>query len=150
MKTRYRFRLDKGGLGLFFLIMLPNFIWFAMPAPVDVLRQPSVTPCLDQIAAAVQALMVVALCLIRNRQAEGIQMHRPAAVGIGLCCLGYFAVWGCYYGGIVYPAVLISMCFLPCLALLLYTAAQRNWPAFGLAAAFAVLHGIFGICNFLR
>jgi hypothetical protein len=43
----YRFGFDIWGLLLFLLVMLPNFIWFAVPAPNDVLRAESVTPITD-------------------------------------------------------------------------------------------------------
>lgn len=34
----YKLSLDIWGLLLFWIIMLPNFIWFVVPAPNDVLR----------------------------------------------------------------------------------------------------------------
>ena len=49
---RYRFGFDVWGLLLFLLVMLPNFIWFAVPAPNDILRTESVTPVVDVIASA--------------------------------------------------------------------------------------------------
>ncbi len=34
----YRFGVEVWGLVLFIGIMLPNFVWFAVPAPNDILR----------------------------------------------------------------------------------------------------------------
>ena len=48
---RYRFGFDFRGLLLFLLVMLPNFIWLAVPVPNDVLRADSVTPVVDVIAS---------------------------------------------------------------------------------------------------
>lgn len=38
MLKKYEFGFDVGCLLLFLIIMIPNFIWFAAPAPNDVLR----------------------------------------------------------------------------------------------------------------
>ncbi len=38
MWKEYKLGFDRYGLLLFLLIMLPNFIWFAVPAPNDALR----------------------------------------------------------------------------------------------------------------
>lgn len=147
MKNHYRIGLDVPGLILFFMIMAPNLIWFVHPAPVDVLRQPSATPHLDQIASIVQAVFVAALCLLKSDRAGRL----PAALwgGIAVCTVGYFAAWGCFFGGLVHPALLIAMCVLPCLSLLLYAAGRRNWVAGAFGLVFGVLHTAYGICNFL-
>ena len=60
---KYRFGLDIWGLALFFLIMIPNFIWFAIPAPHDILRVESVTPIVDTIASIAQVIMIICLCI---------------------------------------------------------------------------------------
>ena len=43
MLKNYRIGFDWIGLILFLIIMIPNFIWFVVPAPNDVLRTESVT-----------------------------------------------------------------------------------------------------------
>ena len=52
--NQYRFGFDPWGLLLFLLVMLPNFIWFAVPAPNDILRADSVTPVVDAIGSVFQ------------------------------------------------------------------------------------------------
>lgn len=42
MSGQYQLRLELGGLLLFLLIMAPNCLWFAAPAPRDVLDRKSV------------------------------------------------------------------------------------------------------------
>ena len=59
----YKFGFNIYGLLLFLIIMIPNFIWFAAPAPNDVLRTESVTEVIDTIASVCQVLMVIALCI---------------------------------------------------------------------------------------
>jgi len=56
--NQYRFGLDPWGLILFLLVMLPNFIWFAVPASNDILRADSVTPVVDAIGSVFQVLTV--------------------------------------------------------------------------------------------
>ena len=51
---KYQFGFGVWGLALFLLIMVPNFIWFAIPAPDDVLRHESVTPFIDTLASIFQ------------------------------------------------------------------------------------------------
>lgn len=148
MKHHYRIRVDVPGLILFCMIMAPNLIWFFHPAPADVLRQPSVTPGLDQIASVVQAVFVATLCLLKSDRVGRL----PAVLwgGVAVCTAGYFAAWSCYFGGLVHPALLLALCILPCLALLLYAAGRRNWAAACLGLVFGALHTAYGICNFLR
>lgn len=40
---KYRFGFDFWGLILFLLVMVPNFIWFAVPAPNDVKSSPRIS-----------------------------------------------------------------------------------------------------------
>lgn len=49
MLKKYEFGFDVGCLLLFLIIMIPNFIWFAAPAPNDVLRMDSITETLDSV-----------------------------------------------------------------------------------------------------
>ena len=44
-KTKWRYckSFEIWGLLLFLIVMIPNFIWFAIPAPNDILRAESVT-----------------------------------------------------------------------------------------------------------
>lgn len=51
MDRKYRVGFDFRGLILFLIIMIPNFIWFIVPAPNDILRNDSLTPHIDMIAS---------------------------------------------------------------------------------------------------
>ena len=49
MLQKYKLSFDIWGLLLFLIIMIPNFIWFAVPAPNDILRANSITETVDTI-----------------------------------------------------------------------------------------------------
>lgn len=49
MLKKYRIGFDILGLLLFLLIIIPNFIWFAIPASNNVLRVESFTPIIAVI-----------------------------------------------------------------------------------------------------
>ena len=71
---KYRFGFDILGLALFFLIMIPNFIWFAIPAQHDILRVESITPIVDTIASIAQVIMIICLCIFKNKEKEKKQV----------------------------------------------------------------------------
>ena len=71
--TKFRFGFDFWGLILFLIVMLPNFIWFAVPAPNDVLRAESVTPVVDMIASVCQVLTVACLCFVIHKERSKTQ-----------------------------------------------------------------------------
>ena len=66
MLKKYKLSFDIWGLLLFLIIMIPNFIWFSIPAPNDVLRADSITEVADTIASICQVLMIIALCIFVN------------------------------------------------------------------------------------
>lgn len=61
--NKYKLGFDVFGLLLFFIIMIPNCIWFAIPAPDDVLRADSVTVPFDTVASICQVIMIILLCV---------------------------------------------------------------------------------------
>ena len=94
----YKIGFDIWGLTLFLAIMLPNFIWFAVPAVNDVLRNKSVTPLVDMIASVFQAVMVVALCVIVNKYCQK-PMKKVLFRGIVILLVLYYIGWCLYYAG---------------------------------------------------
>lgn len=144
----YRPGFDPWGLGLFLLIMLPNFAWFAMPAPDDVLRTESITPLTDAVAQVFQIIMAAALCAVINIT-QNKPMKRGYRVGIAICVALYFSGWAGYYAGIVSAAMILDLCLAPCGAFLLFSLARRNAPALVSGAAFTVCHLISTVINFI-
>ncbi|MGN0584942.1 MAG: hypothetical protein ACI4JD_05740, partial [Ruminococcus sp.] len=55
---KYRFGFDISGLVIFLIVMIPNFIWFYVPAPNDILRNESVTTTVDTIGSIFQAIFI--------------------------------------------------------------------------------------------
>lgn len=144
----YRFRFDPRGLALFLLVMLPNLVWSAVPAPHDILRRESVTPLLDSIAQVFQITMTAALCAVINATRDRPMKRRDWA-GIAACVLLYFAGWIAYYAGIANPAVILTLCLAPCGAFLLLAQARKNAPALLAAGGFTVCHFLFAVINFI-
>lgn len=147
-RKNYRLGFDPWGLGLFLLIMLPNFIWFAHPAPNDILRSESVTPLIDAIAQVFQAVIVAALCVVINITRDR-PMKRGLAAGTAACVVLYFAGWAAYYAGITNAAVVLDLCLAPCGAFLVFALARKNGIALASAGVFTICHFIFAIVNFI-
>ena len=147
--NQYRFGFDVWGLVLFLLVMLPNFIWFAVPAPNDVLRVESVTPVVDVIASVCQVLTVACLCFVINQERDKLRFS-PLVIATMVCVAVYYVGWVLYYSGIVSEWVILLLTIPPCLAFILFAADRKNLPAALFATGFAVCHLIFAIVNFIN
>ena len=144
----YRFGFDVWGLIFFLMVMLPNFIWFAVPTPNDVLRTESVTPVVDMVASVCQVLTVACLCFVINKE-RGKLRFSPLVIATMVCVIVYYIGWLLYYTGIVNVRVILLLTISPCLAFILFAADRKNLPAVVFATAFAVCHLIFAIINFM-
>ena len=154
MLKEYKLSFDICGLILFLIIMIPNFIWFAVPAPNDVLRAASVTGTADMIASVCQVLMVIALCILVNRQSgeneESGTIHRRLwIVAVIICCLLYFACWAGYYTGIVNVVIILGLTVSPCLAFLFFAVDRKNMIAVVPIFIFTICHLIYGVVNYI-
>ena len=143
---KYRFGFDVGGAVLFATIMLPNFYWFAVPAPNDILRGASVTPTIDGVGSVFQVLMIGLLCILKNTTAG---KRTKYLWGVAACYGIYCIAWIAYYHGMVTPVVILVLCLAPCLAFGFYAADRKNYPAQISLAGFTICHLIYGIVNFL-
>ena len=144
----YRFAFDFWGLLLFMLVMLPNFIWFAVPAPNDVLRTESVTPVVDVIASICQVLTVMCLCFLISEE-RGKLRFSPLVIAAVVCVAVYYFGWALYYSGIANTWITLLLTLPPCLAFILFAVDRKNLPAVLFASVFAVCHVIFAIVNFV-
>ena len=144
----YQLGFDLWGLVLFLVIMLPNFVWFVLPAPNDILRGESVTPLVDTIAQVFQIMMAAALCVVINTTRDK-PMKPVYAIAAIVCIVLYFAGWAAYYTGFTNAAVILGLCLAPCGSFLLFAAARKNAAALISAAAFTACHLIFAIANFI-
>ncbi|MCM1234030.1 MAG: hypothetical protein NC489_28330 [Ruminococcus flavefaciens] len=144
----YRLDFDLWGLLLFLLIMIPNFIWAAVPAPNDILRTDSITEMLDAAASVCQVLMIFILCVLRNAACKKIGIS-PFIITTVICCLLYFASWIVYYTGIVNAVVILGLTIPPCLSFLFFAIDRKNKIAIIPICIFTICHMIYGIVNFI-
>ena len=135
---KYKLSFDIWGLLLFLIIMMPNFIWFSVPAPNDVLRADSVTKVVDTIASICQVLMVIALCVFVNRSSCKFRIT-PLMIAVMVCVLLYFASWIGYYLGIVNAVIILGLTVPPCLAFMFFAIDRRNMIAVVPSSIFSIL-----------
>lgn len=145
---KYRFGFDVWGLVLFFIIMIPNFIWFAVPAENDVLRTESITPVIDMIASIAQVTMIITLCIIK-RSDNDKPGKRSLLLIIVLLVVLYGLGWIAYYMGNIGLLIILDLCIAPSLAFIVFAIYRRNYPPLILAMIFTVCHVIFGVVNFI-
>ncbi|WP_195468813.1 hypothetical protein [Clostridium sp. D43t1_170807_H7] len=145
---KYKIGFDILGLLLFLIIMIPNFIWFAVPTSNDILRNESITPVIDLLASIFQVIMVIALCIIKNKHCQK-PMKKIWFKLIIVSIIIYFAGWILYYIGIVNALVIIDLCIAPCVAFMLLSIARKNIFAFILSIMFMICHALYGIINFI-
>lgn len=145
---KYKLGFDAWGLILFWVIMIPNFIWFAVPAQNDILRTDSITEVFDTIASICQVLMIAALCLVINREREKFRFT-PLIIGVCACAALYFTSWVFYYNGVTNAAVILGLTLPPCLTFTLFALDRKNYVAVIPCTIFTVCHFIYGIVNFI-
>lgn len=148
MLKKYRIGFDIWALGLFVIIMIPNCIWFAIPAPNDILRTESVTKIPDMIASINQVIMLIALCVFRNIDYEKQKITR-FLIAVILNCILYFICWIFYYFGVSNAVIILGMTIFPCLAFLLFAIDKKNMIAVIPISVFMICHLIYGIVNYI-
>ena len=147
--NKYRFGFDVWGLILFLLVMFPNFIWFAFPAPNDVLRSESVTPITDAIASVCQVLTIACLCFVINKERSKLRFS-PLVIVAVICVVVYYLGWVLYYTGIASNWVILMLTIPPCLAFIFFAVDRKNLPAVLFATVFAMCHFVFAVVNFIE
>lgn len=149
MIKKYKLCFDAYALILFFIVMAPNFIWFAIPAPNDLLRTESVTGIFDMVASVCQVLMIAALCFCRNKESEKLRVS-PYIIVVLCCCLLYYASWIVYYTGTVNGIVILGLTIPPCSGFLFYAMDRKNGLALIPISVFTICHLVYGVANFIR
>lgn len=146
---KYKFSFCMWGLALFLLIMIPNIIWFAIPAPNDVLRQESVTPLIDIIASICQTIMIAAICLLVRKDVPRITIRSKWLWICTAAIMIYFICWVVYYSGVTEKYILLSLSVFPCVSFITYEIDRKNWIALIPTLVFTVLHSIYSLLNFV-
>lgn len=146
---KYRIGFNLSCVVLFLLIMVPNFFWFAIPAPNDILRQESLTPQTDLAASVCQVMMVAVLCVLVNRTSGKFHFKRNWIIISGISCLCYYIGWILYYQGFINTAVILLLTLFPCFSFLFYAIDRKNWPGVLVTLMFSLLHFIYAVINFI-
>ena len=148
MLKKYKFGFDFWGLLLFLLIMIPNFIWFAVPAPNDVLRADSVTPIVDGIGSFCQVTFIAAICILKRKDLGAVTFTKLVITALSLVAF-YYLGWILYYRGMVNPFVIILLTLPPCFSFIVYTIDRKNMIATIPAVIFTICHIIYGVANYI-
>lgn len=148
MFKNYKLSFDPWCLILFLIIMIPNLIWFIIPAPNDILRISSTAEIFDTLSSIFQVLMLIALCFFRNTKSKPIGLS-PFTIATLICCLSYFACWIFYYSDIINHIIILGLAAFPCLAFLLFDIDRKNWLALTPILIFTICHIISTLINFV-
>ena len=148
MLKKYRLGFDIWGLLLFLIIMIPNFIWFVVPAPNDILRANSTTKTIDTVASVCQGWIVISLCVLVNKERAKLRITPLITAGI-IAILLYFASWIGYYTGNVHTVILLGLTVFPYMAFLLFANDRKNRIAIVPISVFTVCHLTYSLVNFI-
>lgn len=148
MLKKYKMSFDVWALIVFLIIMIPNFIWSAVPAPDDILRTESATKVIDTIGSIFQVLMIFTLCVFINPDRNKLSFTKTIIAMI--CCIViYFCSWVFYYLGVTNGLVILGLTIPPCVAFLFFAVDRKNYISVIPIAIFTVCHIIFGVVNFI-
>ena len=148
MFKKYRIGFEWRGLVLFLAVMLPNFIWFTIPAPNDILRVVSRTPVTDTIATICQVAFIICLCLLIRTDQRPFRIN-GTNIGIIALIVAYYICWILYYQRATNIAVIIGLTIFPCIAFLLFAIDRRNTIAVIPIILFTMCHLMYAAVNFI-
>lgn len=148
MIKNYKFGFDICSLLLFLIIMLPNFIWFAIPAPNDILRADSITPTVDAIGSFCQIFFIIALCILQRKSTPKIQVN-PLIITVIASVLLYFTGWIFYYVGVTKPFIILLLTIPPCSAFIFFAIDRKNAIALIPAIGFTICHITYAVINYI-
>lgn len=149
MMKKYKLGFEIGALLLFITLMIPNGIWFLVPAPNDVLRIDSVTPAFDIVASINQVVFILLLCFVVRKNCPPIKFTSSFMILVTLSCCLYYSSWVVYYFGLVNPLVILGLTLLPCAAFLFYALDRNNNLALIPIVIFTLCHLVYGVVNFI-
>lgn len=139
MWKKYKIGFDIGGLIIFLIIMMLNFLWFLVPSPNDILRVDSVTVVVDTIASICQVLMIISLCVFIDQDRRKLNFT-PLIIGAIICCFAYFVSWIFYYIGITNAIIILGLTIPPCLVFLFFAMHRKNMIAVIPILGFTICH----------
>lgn len=141
----YALGLDRWGLLLFAVIMLPNIVAMCVPAFSSRFAENS---ALDVAAVVFQVFAVAALLFIVRREEERLRLS-PLVTAALLALIAYLIAWGFFFFGYLSSAVWLLLAVMPCIALLCFEIERKNVFALPFTVVFAVLHIISACITYL-
>lgn len=148
MLKNYKLGFEIWGLVIFLIVMIPTFIWIAVPAPNDILRKESITPIIDIVGTFFQMLFAAMLCVLINKERKELRFS-PLIIAAIIFIIIYFTGWIMYYCGNTSPLVIMALTLPPCLAFFFFALDRRNILAIFPIVCFTVCHLIYGVVNFM-
>ena len=139
---QYKIGLDFWALVLFALIMLPNIVYWCIPAFSDL----DVNSATDTAARVFQVIGVALLLFLVQKPQEKKQASEKKPffdslfMMVTLLLLLYYAAWIIYFCGTLNVAILLFLAGCPCIALALFALERRNFFALVPLIVFSVLH----------
>jgi len=139
---KYKFGFSVWGFGLFLLIMVPNIVYFCVPAYRGGLDGDNVV--LDTVASVFQAIGLMLLFFIVRREKD----QKLFKTGVTLAAF-FFAIyliaWIFYFCSYRNSAVVISLAVFPCLSLLSFSIGEKNRFSLTVLRIFSILHIVSAI-----
>ena len=85
----------------------------------------AILDCYDTVASVCQILMIVSICIFRNRESKKLCIF-PFVIMVTVCYLLYVAGWIAYYNGMTNAIVILGLTIPPCLAFLFFEIDRKN------------------------
>ena len=123
----YSFGFSWKGLLIFLLIMIPNIFYFLLPnsnVPGSAINNHLT---LDIIEHASQAIFIILLMFLINKQSS--PMVSPYTICIAILLLLYYILWIFYFAGSKNLFILLGMAVLPVAYFALAEIWHHNFPA---------------------
>lgn len=135
---KYKFGFDVWGLVLFAVLMLPNIVYWCIPAFNDL----GGNSTLDIIATVFEVMGIALLIFVVQKEQKRRYFFDSLYLTASLFVVFYYVAWILYFCGFNQMSIIVFLAVCPCAALLLYEIERKNLPALLPTAVFAVLHVI--------
>ena len=144
---KYKIKFDLFGLIAFLLVMIPNIVWFFVPAHNDVLRKiKTSTEILDLVAKICQVFIAFCFTFIVIR--SGYKKRLPIfIISFFIFLILYYLCWIIYYIG-ANAFTVMGLTILPCFAFVCLSFYKNNMIALVPVLIFTVCHFVYALSNF--
>lgn len=132
----YKIGFDLWGFILFAVLMIPNIVYWCLPAFNDL----GGNALLDFIALFFEVPSIVFLIVMKRKHPERRHLFDSLYIMTAAMVLFYYVAWIVYFCGFNQLNVILFLTVCPCAALLLYELERKNLLALFPTAVFSVLH----------